>query len=127
MRRREFLGLVGGAAIAWPAVVRAQQSDRVRRIGILMGSTSGDSQSEAGLVAFRDGLQKLGWTDGKNIKIDVRWTNADIEKAKMLAKELVASQPDLILAHTTQPTAALQRETTTIPTVFVIVSDPVGS
>lgn len=127
MKRREFLGLVGGTAVAWPAVVRAQQSDRVRRIGILMGGTPGDSQSEAGLVAFRDGLQKLGWTDGKNLKFDTRWTNADLEKAKVLARELVALQPDLIFAHTTQPTAALQRETTTIPIVFVIVSDPVGS
>src|SRR5260221_14488725 len=115
MRRRKFLGLVGGAAVAWPAAVRAQQSDRVRRIGFLMGGTKGDSQTEGGLVAFRDALKQLGWTDGQNIKIDIPWTNADLEKIKARAKELVALQPDLIMAHTTQPVAALQRETTTIP------------
>jgi len=127
MRRREFLGLVGGATVAWPAVARAQQSDRVRRISMLMGGTEGDSQTEAGLVAFKDGLKKLGWNDGQNIKLDLRWARADNERMKAMAKELVGSHPDLIVTHTTQPTAALQHETTSIPIVFLIVSDPVGS
>jgi putative ABC transport system substrate-binding protein len=99
----------------------------VRRIGVLMGAAEGDSQAREGLAAFTAALKELGWTDGSNIKIDVRWSAANIERMRDLAKELVGLQPDLLLAHTTQPTAALQRETATIPIVFLIVSDPVGS
>ncbi len=126
MRRRQFVGLLGGAA-AWPFAARAQQAGKMRRIGILMGGTEGDWQSEAGLAAFRDALKKLGWIEGQNIKTEIRWTRADVERMKAAAKELVGLQPDLILSHTTQPTSALQRETKTIPIVFLIVSDPVGS
>lgn len=127
MRRREFLGVLGGAATAWPAVARAQQAGPVRRIGILMGGTEGDSQSVAGLVALTTALGQLGWTDGQNIRIDIRWAEGNVERMQALAKELVGLPSDLLVAHTTQPTAAFQRETKTIPIVFLIVSDPVGS
>ena len=99
----------------------------MRRIGILMGGAKGDSQNEAGLAAFTDALNALGWTEGHNIKIDMRWAAGNVERMKGLAKELVGLQPDLLVGHTTQPVAALQRETATIPIVFLIVSDPVGS
>jgi putative ABC transport system substrate-binding protein len=99
----------------------------MRRIGILMGGAKGDSQNEVGLTAFSKSLQKLGWTEGNNIRIDIRWAAGNVERMKNFAKELVGLQPDLLIAHTTQPTAALQRETKTIPIVFLIVSDPVGS
>jgi putative ABC transport system substrate-binding protein len=99
----------------------------MRRIGILMGGAKGDSQNEVGLTAFTKALQELGWTEGNNIRIDIRWAAGNVERMKNFAKELVGLQPDLLVAHTTQPTAALQRETKTIPIVFLIVSDPVGS
>ena len=127
MKRREFITLLGGAAAAWPLEARAQQAGPVRRIGILMGGSKGDSQNEAGLLAFTDALKALGWIEGHNIKIDMRWAAGNVERMKGLAKELVDLQPDLLVGHTTQPVAALQRETATIPIVFLIVSDPVGS
>ena len=127
MRRRELLGALGGAAAAWPLAARAQQTGPMRRIGILMGGAKGDSQNEVGLTAFSKSLQELGWTEGNNIRIDIRWAAGNVERMKNFAKELVGLQPDLLIAHTTQPTAALQRETKTIPIVFLIVSDPVGS
>ena len=127
MRRREFLGVLGGAAAAWPVVSRAQQTGPMRRIGILMGGAEGDSQSEAGLAALTAALRQLGWTDGQNIRIDIRWAAGNVERMKTLAKELVGLPSDLLVAHTTQPVAALQRETSTTPIVFLIVSDPVGS
>ena len=127
MRRREFLGVLGGAAASWPVVAQAQQAGRVRRIGILMGGAKGDSQNEAGLAAFTDALKELGWTDGQNIRIDIRWAAGDVERMKALAKELVNLPSDLLVGHTTQPVAALQRETKTIPIVFLTVSDPIGS
>jgi putative ABC transport system substrate-binding protein len=99
----------------------------VRRIGVLMGGDKGDSQSEAGLAAFATALKELGWTDGQNIRIDIRWAEGNVERMKDLAKELVGLPCDLLVGHTTQPVAALQRETRTIPIVFLIVSDPVGS
>src|SRR3954470_8231364 len=127
MRRRQFIRVFGGAAIAWPTLARAQQAGPVRRIGILMGGTEGDSQSKAGLAALTTALKQLGWTDGQNIRIDIRWAAGNVERMKALAKELVGLPCDLLVAHTTQPVAALQRETTTVPIVFLIVSDPVGS
>ncbi len=127
MRRREFLGVLGSAAAAWPVVARAQQAGPMRRIGILMGGAKGDSQNEVGLAAFTTALKELGWTDGQNIRIDIRWAAGNVERMKSLAKELVSLQSDLLVGHTTQPVAALQRETKTIPIVFLIVSDPVGS
>jgi putative ABC transport system substrate-binding protein len=127
MRRREFIALLGSAT-AWPLAARAQQPDRVRRIGVLMGFAESDPEGQADIAAFRDGLQKLGWTEGRNIRIDTRWaTPADAESMQRFAKELVALQLDLILSHTTPTTAALLQQTRTIPIIFANVGDPVGS
>jgi putative ABC transport system substrate-binding protein len=127
LRRREFITLLGGgAALAVPCVARAQ--NKVRRIGVLMGFAESDPVVQAYSVAFREGLQKLGWTAGHNIRIDTRWaTPRDAEARQRFAKELVALQPDVIISHNTPTTAALLQQTRTIPIVFVIVSDPVGS
>ena len=128
MRRREFITLLGGAVVAWPLTARAQQPDRMRRIGVLMGYAESDRQGQAFVAAFRDELQKLGWTEGRNIRIDTRWaTPGDAESRQRFAKELVALQPDLILSHGTPATATLLQQTRTIPIVFAAVSDPVGS
>jgi putative ABC transport system substrate-binding protein len=127
MKRRELLTLLGGAAVTWPLRTRAQESGRVRRIGVLLGNAEGDTQAVAGLAAFKTGLQELGWIDGRNIQIDYRFAAADVDRMQTLAKELVVLQPDLIMGQTTPVIAALQRETKTIPIVFIIVSDPVGS
>jgi putative ABC transport system substrate-binding protein len=128
MRRREFIILLGGAVVSWPLAARAQQPDRVRRIGVLMGFAENDSQAQAMIAAFREGLEKLGWTEGRNTRIDIRWTApADAESRQRFAKELVALQPDVILSHTTPTTAALLQQTRTIPIIFATVSDPVGS
>ena len=127
MRRREFIALIGGAA-AWPLAARAQQPDRMRRIGVLMGFAESDPEAQAWIAAFREGLQKLGWAEGRNIRIDTRWaTPRDVEARQGFAKELVALQPYLILASTTPPTAALLQQTRTIPIIFAIAADPVGS
>src|SRR5215813_14741609 len=127
MRRREFITLLGGAA-SWPLAARAQQGDRVRRIGVLMAHPESDPEFKAYLGAFREGLQKLGWTEGRNIRIDSRWGALDDpESRKRSARELVALQPDLILTQNTPPTASMLQQTRTIPIVFVIVADPVGS
>ncbi len=127
MERRKFLGVLGGA-VAWPLAARAQQSDRVRRIGVLMGYAENDSEAQAQFAAFRDGFQKLGWTEGRNIRIDTRWTiPAEAELMQRYAKELVALQPDVILSSTTQATTALLQQTHTIPIVFATVGDPIGS
>jgi putative ABC transport system substrate-binding protein len=124
--RREFITLLGGAA-AWPLAVRAQQAERMRRVGLLMGYPEGDAEGQANLAAFRRGLQELGWTEGRNIRIDVRWGAADPDKARTLAKELVGMAPDVIVPNTNLMMAILQPETRTIPIVFVFVGDPVGS
>ena len=129
MRRREFISLLGGAAAAsaWPLAGHAQQPDRVRRIGVLMSLAASDPQAQARVAAFREGLQMLGWAEGRNIRIDIRRGALDAESRQRSAKELVVSQPDLILSHTTPTTAALLQQTRTIPIVFVQVADPVGS
>jgi ABC transporter substrate binding protein len=128
VNRREFITLLGGAAVAWPLGARAQQGERMRRISALMGYAESDSEAQADLAAFREGLQKLGWTEGRDIRIDTRWaTPADAESGQRFAKELVALQPDLILSHITPTTAALLQQTRTIPIIFANVSDPVGS
>jgi putative tryptophan/tyrosine transport system substrate-binding protein len=127
MERREFIILLGGAA-AWPISVRAQQVDRARRIGVLMAFPESDSQGQNYIAAFRDGLQELGWTDGRNVRIDTRWAPpAEADSTQRCAKELVALQPDLVLSNTTPTTTALLQQTRTIPIVFTIVTDPVGS
>jgi putative tryptophan/tyrosine transport system substrate-binding protein len=128
MKRREFITLVGGAA-AWPLAARAQQQpDRARRIGVLMAHSESDPEFIAYLTAFRDGLQKLGWTEGRNIQIASRWGALDdAESRQRSAKELIALQPDLILTQNTPPTASMLQQTRTIPVIFVVVADPVGS
>jgi ABC-type uncharacterized transport system substrate-binding protein len=119
------IALLSGVAVAWPLTGRAQQGDRTQRIGVLMGYAS-DSEAKAYLSGFTQGLSELGWTDGRNVRMDVRWAAGSVERMRMFAKELVDLQPDVILSHTTPVTAALQRETRTIPVAFVTVSDPVG-
>jgi len=126
MKRREFITFVGSAA-TWPLAARAQQPSGMRRIGVLLGNAESDPQSQAGLAKFTKALQDLGWNVGRNIAIDYRWGAADLGRMAALAKELVALKPDLIVASTTPVVEALQRETKTIPIIFVVVSDPVGS
>jgi len=126
MRRRNFISLVGGAAAAWPLAARTQQPQRMRRIGVLIAYAQGDTEAQAWIAAFRDQLQKLGWTEDHNIRIDMRWAT-DAESRQRFAKELVAVQPSAIFAHTTSATVAIQEETRTIPIVFVQVADPIGS
>jgi putative tryptophan/tyrosine transport system substrate-binding protein len=126
MRRRDFFTLLGGAAVAWPPAARAQQGSRMRRIGVLMPFAENDPDAMAQLSGFVQGLAQLGWTDGRNVRMDLRWAAGSVDRTRMFAKELVDLQPDVILAHSTPATAALQRETRTIPIVFAVVSDPVG-
>ena len=127
MRRREFITLVGGAAASWPIVARAQQPGRMRLIGVLMGFAESDPNARSGLAALRGALAKLGWTEGNNLRIELRWTTGDTERIRTLAKELVDLRPDVILGQTTPVTDALAGETRTIPIVFVTVSDPIAS
>ena len=127
MRRRDFITLLGGAASAWPLAARAQQSDRMRRLGILMAGAESDPQYQADVAVFREGLQKLGWVDGQNIRIEVRWAGFNAETMRRYAKELIALQPDLILSNDTPTTATLLQQTRTVPIVFATVADPVGS
>jgi putative tryptophan/tyrosine transport system substrate-binding protein len=126
MRRREFIVGLGGAA-AWPLVARAQQGDRVRRIGVLMGLDGNDPDVMIFVSVLTQALSDLGWTDGRNVRIDLRWGGGDNGRIRAFAQELVGLQPDMIVASTAPVTAALQRETRTIPIVFVNVGDPVGS
>ena len=126
MKRRTFITLLGGAA-AWPLAARAQQGERMRRIGVLMGYAESDREGQANFSAFQGGLQKLGWTEGRNIRIDARWASADADLVQRFAKELVALQPDLIVTQNTPITAAMLQRTRTIPIIFANVSDPVGS
>ena len=126
MRRREFITLIGAAA-TWPLAAGAQQPDRMRRIGVLMGFAESDREGQGFVAAFRDGLQKLGWAEGRNIQIDYRWTALDKELIQRFAKELVALQPDLILTQSAPATAELLKQTRSIPIVFALVADPIGS
>ena len=126
MIRREFITLLGGAAAAWPLTARAQLPERVRRIGVLMGLPENDPDTDARLAGFREALERLGWLEGHNIRIDYRFAPAGAQ-APVRAKELVALQPDVILANSTPVTAALQRETRTIPIVFTgLTADPIS-
>jgi putative tryptophan/tyrosine transport system substrate-binding protein len=127
MRRREFITLLGGAA-SWPLAARAQQGDRMRRIGVLMGLDENDPLAKTSVSAFIQALAGLGWTDGRNVQMDLRWADGgDTNRIRALAQELVGLRPDIILAGTTPATAAVQRETRTIPIVFAGVADPVAS
>src|SRR6516164_7429568 len=127
MRRRQFLTLAGGAAVAWPVVASAQQGDRVRRIGVLMPGDENDPEPKRRLSAFTQALAGLGWTDGRNMRMDLRWHGDDANRIRVLAQELVSLQPDIIVTFATAATVALQRETRTIPIVFAGVADPVAS
>ena len=126
MRRRDFIAGLGSAA-AWPLAARAQQSERVRRIGVLVGVDENDPEGKLRYSAFTQALADLGWTDGRNVRMDVRWFGDDINRIRALAQELVSLQPDIVVANGTPETVALQRETRSIPLVFANVSDPVAS
>jgi putative ABC transport system substrate-binding protein len=126
MNRRLFITLLGGAA-AWPLAARAQQGDRVRRIGVLMPADENDPVAKTWVSAFTQALAGLGWTDGRNVRMDFRWDGGDINRSRALAQELVGLQPDMIVAGGTVAAVALQRETRTIPIVFMGGSDPVAS
>jgi putative ABC transport system substrate-binding protein len=126
MRRREFIAGLGSAA-AWPLVARAQQPERVRRIGVLVPGDENDPDQKRRYFAFTQALADLGWTDGRNVRIDPRWASRDIDRMRALAHELVGLQPDIILTQGATATAAFQRETQTIPIVFANAIDPVAS
>jgi putative ABC transport system substrate-binding protein len=127
MRRRDFVALLGGAAVAWPLSARAQQGGRVRRLGLLVGAAEEhDPQSQARIMAFRQGLEALGWIEGRNIRIDHRFAGGDDSRIQTYVAELVNSAPDLIVANSPPVVAALKRATHTIPFVFAVVTDPVG-
>ena len=127
MRRREFVTLLGGATVAWPLTTRAQQTDRMRRVGVLMGYGEADPEAKTMLAEFTHGLSALGWNEGRNLRMDVRWAPGRTDLMRTFAKELIALQPDVILSDSTPVTAALKHETPTIPIVFAVVADPAGS
>ncbi len=131
MKRREFITLLGGAAAAspglWPVAARAQQPDRMRRVGVLMNLAGDDPAGQARLIAFAQGLQALGWTAGRNVRIDTRWSSGESENYRKYALELLALSPDVILASTSTAVAALQKASRNVPIVFVSVIDPVGA
>jgi putative ABC transport system substrate-binding protein len=127
MRRREFLGVLGGAAAAWPAAVRAQQPQRMRRIGVFMSLSAEDSEGQLRVAAFMQGLQERGWAVGRDLIVDFRWGASEPERYQRFASELVALAPDVILAGATSVVTALQRKTQTVPIVFAGIVDPVGA
>jgi putative tryptophan/tyrosine transport system substrate-binding protein len=125
--RRNFVAALGGIAFAWPLAARAQQADRMRRVGVLLNRVADDPEEQARLAAFLQRLQELGWTDGRNVRIDYRWAAAEAARSRTYAAELVALAPDVILAAGSQSVAALQQTATTVPIVFANVVDPVGA
>jgi putative ABC transport system substrate-binding protein len=127
VKRREFITLLGGTAAMWPLCARGQQPDRVRRIGALMNLAADDSQSQLRVVAFAQALSELGWTEGRNVRIDFRWAAGVVERFRGHAAELVALAPDVILASSSPALGALQQVAHTVPIVFVTVVDPVGA
>ena len=128
MRRREFISLLGGStAASWPLATRAQQPERVRRVAVLMGYSEADLEAKELLWEFKEGLSEFGWIEGRNLLMVVRWAPGRTDLMRTFAKELVGLQPDVILGDSTPVTAALKRETLTIPIVFAAVADPVGS
>jgi putative tryptophan/tyrosine transport system substrate-binding protein len=127
MRRRDFITLVGGAAVAWPVAAEAQQPERMRRIGVLNGNAEGDPERQAVLSAFLQALAALGWRDGRNIRIEYRWASGDASRLRALAAELASLTLDVIFTSGTPPTTALRQAAPTTPIVFVNVTDPVAS
>jgi putative tryptophan/tyrosine transport system substrate-binding protein len=127
VKRRYFIKLLGGAAVARSVAAHAQQTERVRRIGVLMFSAESDQEGQSLVAAFQEELRKLGWMEGRNSEIDIRWAAADVVLMSRFAKELVALQPDLVLTSSTPATAAMLQQTRTVPIIFVLVADPVGS
>jgi putative tryptophan/tyrosine transport system substrate-binding protein len=127
MKRREFIRLMAGLATGWPLATSAQQSDQMRRIGVLVSLTSDDSHGQARLAAFVQGLRELGWTDGRNLRIDIRWAGGDGNDARKYAAELVALAPDAILASGGTAVGILLQTTRTVPIVFTQTADPVGA
>ena len=127
MKRRAFITLLGSAAVAWPLAARAQQAERMRRIGVLTPFAADDPEGQARLRAFMQGLQQLGWTDGRNLRIDIRWGAGDAERIRRNAAELVALAPDVILAVASATTGPLLRATRAVPIVFVQLAEPVGA
>jgi putative tryptophan/tyrosine transport system substrate-binding protein len=127
MRRRDFLKVFASSATGWPLVARAQQSERPRRIGVLMAFSENDPEAQSWAGGFREELAKLGWSEGHNIRIDTRWATVNVKSLEQSAKQLVALQPDVILTGSTPATAAMREQTNTIPIVFAMVGDPVGS
>src|SRR5690349_21797670 len=125
--RREFITLLGGAAAAWPVAARAQQPEGVRLIGVLMAYGHSDPEGQAWVAAFRERLHELGWAEGRNIQIAIRWATPEVDAMQQFAKELVALHPDVILSQSTPTTAALLQHTRTIPIIFANIADPVGS
>ena len=126
-RRREFITLLGGAVAAWPLAARAQQRERMRRIGVLMTLAAGDPLGQARVATFAQGLQQLGWTIGRNVQLDVRWPGAEADDTRRTAAELVAGAPDVIVANGNAAVAPLLQATRSVPIVFTIVPDPVGA
>jgi putative ABC transport system substrate-binding protein len=126
MKRRDFITLLGGAAV-WPIAARGQQPERMRRIGVLMTTAADDTEGQARLAAFVQGLERLGWTDGRNVRIDIRWSAGDADRIRRYAAELVALTPEVIQATGSASVAPLLQATRTVPIVFVIVPDPVGA
>ena len=127
MKRREFISLLGGAAAVWPLAARAQQAERMRRIGVLLNMTADDVVHRAYIAAFREVMAQLGWTDGRNVKIDVRWSGGDGARLRKDAEELLGLRPDVVVAGVGPTTPVLQQLTRTVPIVFVTVVDPVGA
>ena len=127
MKRREFITILGGTAVTWPLAARAQQPEPMRRIGVLVNRSADDAEGQTFVAAFQQAMQQLGWSDGRNVRIDVRWGANDIDRDRKYAAELVALAPDVILASGTLSAAALQNVTHTLPIVFAQIADPVGA
>src|SRR6266508_3540896 len=126
MKRREFIKVIAGSAVVWPLSARAQQTDRMRRIGILMNLSADDPEGQARLAAFLQGLQEGGWVVGRNAQVDIRWGAGDGDRISRYARELLAVAPDVILASTNQVMVSVQQAIRTVPIVFAAVTDPVA-
>jgi putative ABC transport system substrate-binding protein len=126
-KRREFMALLGVAGAAWPLVARGQERERGRRVGILMNQVANDPEAQGRILAFAQAMQQFGWTDGRNLRIDIRWSTGAVADNRKYAAELVALAPDVILAHSSPALATLLQATRTLPIVFTVVADPVGA